>query len=107
MPRLTSLERHRRDLYTELAGTRENWAPYYVREVGDGEYAVFHQEHRVATARLSGDRSTVVDLYVAPEHRRRGVASALVAYLESVIGAPLAPGFVAEAGRRFWRSRRA
>jgi ribosomal protein S18 acetylase RimI-like enzyme len=95
--------------YPELANTRGNWAPYYVRRIERPEgiiYVVFQQSHEIGSARLSRDGEHITDVNVLPEHQGRGIATALYQHIEQDIGQRLKPAFVqTNAGKKLWASR--
>jgi GNAT superfamily N-acetyltransferase len=61
----------------------------------------------IARAVLSLKRDRINEVMVWPDHRRRGIASALYRLIEADLGRPLRPSRIrTEVGRAFWKARK-
>jgi hypothetical protein len=61
----------------------------------------------IARAVLSLKRDRINEVMVWPDHRRRGIASALYRLIEADLGRPLRPSRMrSEAGQAFWKARK-
>jgi hypothetical protein len=56
---------------------------------------------------LSLKRDRINEVMVWPDHRRRGIASALYRLIETDLGRPLRPSRMrSQAGQAFWKTRK-
>jgi GNAT superfamily N-acetyltransferase len=61
----------------------------------------------IARAVLFLKRDRINEVMVWPDHRRRGIASALYRLIEADLGRPLRPSRIrTEVGRAFWKTRK-
>jgi GNAT superfamily N-acetyltransferase len=61
----------------------------------------------IARAVLSLKRDRINEVMVWPDHRRRGIASALYRLIEADLGRPLRPSRMrSEVGQAFWKARK-